>query len=181
MPRRLRVGVAGAGLIGQVEHIPNLLALRRQFELVAVADPSASTRAAVEERHGVRTVATSEELLGLELDAVVVALPDALHAETVLAALDRGLHVLCEKPLCYGEDEYAAIAEARDRSGRVVQVGYMKRFDPSYERALELLPAGGEGLRYIGVEVQDPDAWPFVAHRELVRPDDVPADLIAEA
>ena len=56
----------------------------------------------------------------------------------------------------------------------------MKRFDPNYEAALDLLPEGGEGLRYISVEVNDPDSWPFVAHRPLLRPDDVPAELIAD-
>ena len=50
---RLRVGVVGAGMIAQVEHIPNLLALRERFELVGVADPSQTVRAAIAERHGV--------------------------------------------------------------------------------------------------------------------------------
>ena len=53
----------------------------------------------------------------------------------------------------------------------------MKRFDPNYQAALELLPADGRGLRYVSVEVSDPDSWPFVGHRPLVRADDVPAEL----
>ena len=57
----------------------------------------------------------------------------------------------------------------------------MKRFDPNYEAALELLPEGGHGLRYISVEVSDPDSWPFVAHRPLLRPDDVPDELVDDA
>jgi hypothetical protein len=128
----------------------------------------------------VRGFETAAELLGAPLDAVLVAVPDPLHGATVLSALAAGLHVFCEKPLCFTESEGAAIAAARDRAGKVVQVGYMKRFDPNYEAALGFLPRGGEGLRYISVEVADPDSWPFVAHRPLVRPDDVPPDLIAE-
>jgi predicted dehydrogenase len=178
--RPVRIGVIGAGMIAQVEHIPNLLHLPERFELAGVADPSAIVRAAMAERHGVRGFATAAELMAEPLDAVLVAVPDPLHATTVLAALEAGLHVFCEKPLCFTEAEGAAIAAARDRAGRVVQVGYMKRFDPNYEAALAYLPAGGEGLRYIAVEVSDPDSWPFVAHRPLVRADDVPADLIAD-
>jgi predicted dehydrogenase len=178
--RRLRVGVVGAGMIAQVEHIPNLLHLRDRFELVGVADPSARVRAAIADRHGVRGFETAADLMAVPLDAVLVAVPDPLHGATVLAALDAGLHVFCEKPLCFTEAEGAAIVAARDRAGRVVQVGYMKRFDPNYEAALGYLPEGGEGLRYISVEVCDPDSWPFLAHRPLVRPDDVPAALIAD-
>ena len=117
----------------------------------------------------------------LGLDALLVAMPDPLHAGTVLAGLDAGLHVFCEKPLCFTEREAAEIIERRDRDGLVVQVGYMKRFDPNYEAALDLLPEGGEGLRYISVEVSDPDSWPFVAHRPLLRADDVPAALVEDA
>ena len=46
----------------------------------------------------------------------VVAVPDPLHADTVLAGLDAGLHVFCEKPLCFTEREAAAIIERRDRA-----------------------------------------------------------------
>jgi predicted dehydrogenase len=175
---RLRVGVVGAGLIGQVEHIPNLLALRDRFELAGVADPSATVRAAIGERHGVATYETLDAMLEDRLDALVVAVPDALHADAVLTGLRAGLHVFCEKPLCFTQREAREIAERRDAVGRIVQVGYMKRFDPNYEAALELLPADGRGLRYISVEVSDPDSWPFVGHRPLVRPDDVPAELV---
>ncbi len=175
---RLRIGVAGAGLIAQVEHLPNLVALPDRFDLVAVVDPSAAVRDAVAGRYGVRLHADVEALLGEPLDAIVVAVPDALHAGTVLRALDAGLHVLCEKPLCIDDADYARIAEARDRTGRVVQVGYMKRFDPNYEAALAELPVDGAAtLRYLSVEVHDPDAWPFVAHRPLTRADDVPPAL----
>jgi predicted dehydrogenase len=181
MPDRLRVGLVGAGMIAQVEHIPNLVHLSALFDLAGVADPSRHVREAVAARHGVATVPTLDELLELPLDALVVAVPDPLHVDAVLAGLAAGLHVFCEKPLCFTGEEATAIATARDRAGRVVQVGYMKRFDPNYEAALDLLPEGGEGLRYVSVEVSDPDSWPFVAHRPLLRPDDVPAELIAAA
>ena len=179
--RRVRIGVVGAGMIAQVEHIPNLIALRDRFELVAVADPSQHVRRAVAERHGVQAVEGLPELFEFPLDAMLVAVPDALHADAVLAGLEAGLHVFCEKPLCFTEREAAAIIERRDATGLCVQVGYMKRFDPNYEAALDLLPEGGTGLRYISVEISDPDSWPFVAHRPLLRPDDVPAELVADA
>jgi predicted dehydrogenase len=177
---RLRVAVVGGGMIAQVEHIPNLMFLRDRFELVSIADPSPKVRAALAERYGVTTHPDLESALGDDLDALVVAVPDPLHADTVIAGLDAGLHVFCEKPLCFTEREAAAIIERRDRHGLVVQVGYMKRFDPNYQAALELLPEGGRGLRYISVEVNDPDSWPFVDHRPLVRPDDLPAELIED-
>ena len=79
--------------------------------------------------------------LGLGLDAVVVAVPDAYHADVSIQALEAGLHVLCEKPLALSIAECDRIAAARDAADRVVQVGTMKRFDPAYLRLLELLPA----------------------------------------
>ena len=98
---RLRVGVVGAGMIAQVEHIPNLLALREKFELVGVADPSQTVRAAIAERHGVAGCPDARSAARGAPGRVVVAVPDALHADTVLAGLDAGLHVFCEKPLCF--------------------------------------------------------------------------------
>ena len=54
----------------------------------------------------------------------------------MLDALDAGLHVLVEKPLCLAPADADAIAARAQQRGRVVQVGYMKRFDPAYERLL---------------------------------------------
>jgi predicted dehydrogenase len=181
MARRLRVGIVGGGVIVQGQHLPNLLFLKDEIEVAGVADPSAKARAFIESRFGVPTFASGDELRGRGgLDAILVASPDFTHAREVLASLERGLHVFCEKPLCYGVEEADAIVAARDRAGRVVQVGYMKRHDPSYEACLDLLPGDGAGLRYVSVEVNDPDAWPFMEPHPYVQGDDVPADLIAE-
>ncbi len=113
---RVRVGIIGAGLITQVEHLPNLLALPDMFEVVAVADPSAKVRAHLEGRWKVAAVATPEALFEKKLDAVVVATPDALHARLIMAALERRLHVFTEKPLCYAVEDADAVIKARDKA-----------------------------------------------------------------
>lgn len=175
----IKVGVIGAGGVAQVEHIPNLLRLHRQFEILGVYDPSRKVRDFVGDEFGLETFADLDQLLAMPLDAVVIASPDALHWEQALAALARGLHVFCEKPLCYSPGDIDDLISARDRAGLVLQVGYMKRFDPSYEAALKMLPGTAQTLRYISVEVSDPDAWPFVRHHSTCRGDDVAAGLAA--
>lgn len=178
---RVRVGMIGAGTIAQVEHVPNLLRLADNFELVGVCDPSASTRDFITRTYGVPTFATTAELLDGKLDAVIIASPDPLHKEHALAALSRGLHVFCEKPLCYSTRDIAQLMAARDSARLVLQVGYMKRFDPAYETLLARLPASPGKLRHVSVEVVDADAWPFVLQHKTHRADDVSAALIAEA
>jgi predicted dehydrogenase len=178
--KRLRIGVVGAGLIGQVEHIPNLLRMRDRFELVGVADASAKMRAELD-RRGIKPFPDYQSLLECSLDALLIAAPDQYHAEMTLAALAKGVHVFCEKPLCFSVSEAREVKAARDKAGRVVQVGYMKRFDPNYELLRGMMPEGGRGLRFISVEVQDPDFWPFNQHQgDFVKIDDVPPALIAE-
>jgi predicted dehydrogenase len=172
--------VAGAGLIAQVEHIPNLLFLRDRFDLVAVADPSAQGRAMIERRHGVRTCASFDELLELEPDALLVAAPDSYHAEFAGRALDQGIHVFCEKPLCFSVADIDALIARRDRAQRVLQVGYMKRWDPSYEMLLEEVRGLGKRLRFIAVEVNDPDSWPFAVHQGFQRFSDIAPALAAD-
>jgi predicted dehydrogenase len=179
--QRVKIGVIGAGGVAQVEHIPNLLKLKSRFEVVGVFDPSARVRGFVEAEHGVATFDSLDSLLAQRLNAVLIASPDALHKEHILAALKKDLHVFCEKPLCYAITDIEELIAARDRAGKVLQVGYMKRFDPSYEAALRLLPGTAQTLRYVSVEVNDPDAWPFVRHHVTCRSDDVTADLIAGA
>lgn len=172
---RLRIGVIGAGGVAQIEHIPNLLRLNSLFDLRIVADPSALARKFVTDRHGVACVSDASDLLAMPLDAVVIASPDPLHFAQVSAALSAGLHVFCEKPLCYAASDVAELGRQRDAAGRVLQVGYMKRFDPSYEALLALLPAQEGALRHVAVEVTDPDAAPFIRHHDFKMATDLPS------
>jgi predicted dehydrogenase len=174
---RLRVGVIGAGMVAQIEHLPNLIALREQFDLRGVADPSGVVRAHLGDRYGVATFADADALLERPLDAVVVASPDAFHPAHVAAALVQGLHVFCEKPLCYAAEDIMRLDALGAERGLVLQAGYMKRFDPSYEALLALLPEQRGALRQISVEVTDPDAAPFTAHRDWRAGGHVPAPL----
>ena len=178
--RKIKIGVVGAGLIGQVEHIPNLQRLTAYYDIVGIADASAEMRAELG-RRGFATFAGYQQLLDTDIDAILVAAPDQYHAEITLSALARGKHVFCEKPLCFSVEEAREIAAARDKAGRVVQVGYMKRFDPSYEMLLSLLPKTAKDLRFISVEVQDPDSWPFNQHQgNFVKTSDIPAAAVEE-
>src|SRR6476660_3416672 len=172
-PTRLRVALFGAGLVGQAGHAPTLWDERDRFEFVAVADPSATVRAAVSERYAVpHAVASLEEALALDLDAVVIAVPDPAHRSAVLTALRAGVHVFCEKPLAVSLAECDEILA--ERGDRVVQGGYMKLYDPAVERMVERLTAGPAELVYLSVEVNDPDQAPFVDHLGLVVGRDVP-------
>ena len=179
---RLRVGVVGGGLVAQAVHLPNLARCGDAFELVAIADVSRRVADGLAARYApARAYSDWRAMLdGERLDAVVVCSPHATHAQVTLAALDRGLHVLVEKPLCIAPDDAAEICRRRDETGLVVQVGYMKRYDVAYEAFLEALPAGGDALRFVDVVTYDP--WmarePFVPWSSMVRGDDVPAAVV---
>ncbi|MGE3873034.1 MAG: Gfo/Idh/MocA family protein [Parvibaculaceae bacterium] len=177
---RIRIGVIGAGGIAQIEHVPNLLRLKDRFDVRGVCDPSRTARAFIAERYSIATFESVEQLLHQPLDAVVIASPDPLHKEHVLSALAHGLHVFCEKPLCYSSHDIRDLIVQRDKAKRVLQVGYMKRFDPSYEAALDLLPGSSRSLRHVSVEVSDPDAWPFIRHHDWRKGEDMPRTLIDE-
>jgi predicted dehydrogenase len=176
---QLRIGVVGGGLVAQAMHLPYLLALPG-FRLVALAEPSAVVREALGARYGVdRTHADWRSLLDAGgLDAVLVASPAATHADVVVAALELGLHVFCEKPLALTLRDVDRILAARDHAGRVVQVGYMKRHDPAYGRLLDDLDGSADELRYVSVVVNDPEWVPYFAEGEVLRGRDVPAALV---
>jgi predicted dehydrogenase len=176
---RLRVAVVGGGLVAQAEHLPYLAQFRDRFELAALVEPSEAVRDALAARYGIgQTFPDYRDALDAAgLDAVVVCSPAGTHAEVVLAALEAGLHVFVEKPMCITLADADAIVAARDEAGKVVQVGYMKRFDPAYERLLEDLPPSAAGLRYVSVVVNDPEFQPYFTQGEIVR-GEVPREVI---
>ena len=176
---RLRIGVVGGGLVAQAMHLHYLAHMKDRFELVAVADPSAIVRDSLQRLYNLDATYTDHEQLldDAKLDAVVICSPAQTHAAATLAALERGLHVFVEKPMCITLADADRVAEAQQRTGKVVQVGYMKRFDRAWERMLEGLPETAESLRYIRVVVHDPEFGPYFAPGEIARGSDIPADV----
>jgi predicted dehydrogenase len=176
----VRVGVVGCGLVAQAEHLPYLAALRDRFTLAALAEPSATVREALGARYGVSGLyADYRSLLDASgVDALVVCSPAGTHAEVVLAALELGIDVFVEKPMCITLADADAIIAARDRAGKVVQVGTMKRYDPAVEAMLDALPDSAADLRYISVVVNDPEFEPYFEPGEIVRGADLPVALI---
>jgi predicted dehydrogenase len=139
----VRLGVVGGGLIAQLAHLPVLRALDDRFAVRALAEPAAPLRDELARRHSIPTAYADHRALldAGGLDAVLVCSPNATHAPVVLDALDAGLHVLVEKPLCLAPADGDAIAARARETRRIVQVGHMKRFDPGFERLEDLLPS----------------------------------------
>jgi len=176
----LRIGVVGGGMVAQAEHLPHLNELQDRFSIAALAEPSRIVREAMCARFGIPAGHPDWRSLvdGGGLDAVLIASPAATHVEIVLAALDAGLHVFCEKPLAITLADIDRITAARDRAGRVVQVGYMKRHDPAVQRAFAEAPSSADDLRYISIVVNDPEWLPYFLPGDVVRGTDVPQDVI---
>jgi len=140
------VGVVGCGEATQIMHLPSLRFLSDLFEVSAVCDVSRRVADRVGEDWNVpaRLVDHRATVALTEVDAVLVATPDAHHATVVLDAIAAGKHVLVEKPLCLTLRELDAIAAAQDRAGVLVQVGYMRRYAPAFLHAVEALGGVGE-------------------------------------
>jgi len=177
---KLRIGVVGGGLVAQAMHLHFLAHMSDRFELVALADPSAAVRDALKRLYDLEAIYPDHEQLldGTTLDALVICSPAQTHAAATLAALERGLHVFVEKPMCITLADADGIVEAQRETGKVVQVGYMKRFDRAWERMLEGMPESAESLRYIRVVVHDPEFGPYFGPGEIVHGSDIPADVL---
>ncbi len=139
--RRLRVGQVGLGSMGR-NHLRVLRTLP-QAELVAISDPMPEVLSAAVAASGAPAFAEPEAMLEQAgLDAVVIAAPTTFHLPLALAAIDRGIAVLVEKPLAATPEEGLRVAIAARDAGVPVQVGHVERFNPAV-RELGRLLAGG--------------------------------------
>jgi predicted dehydrogenase len=120
--------VIGAGYLGRF-HAQKYAGLP-QVEMVGVADPDAEAGGRVAHEVGCRTFADYRELLG-KVDAVSVVTPTSLHHRISRDFLEAGAHVLVEKPITTTVEEARDLVATAARTGRVLQVGHLERFNPA--------------------------------------------------
>lgn len=156
----LGVGVIGLGVMG-AEHLRLLREETAGVVVTAVCD--ADAQRAGQLAHGAEVFADPLALIASDkVDAVVIASPDATHAGLALACLARRKPALCEKPLATSAAEALQIVQAEVALGqRLLQVGYMRRFDPAYVEMKRATDAG---------EIGDPVLLHNV-HRNTAAPD----------
>lgn len=143
----LGIAVLGTGKMG-ADHVRRIGDTVGGARVVAVADPDGERVKTVAERVEGAAAFTdpAAAVAAPGVDAVLIASPGPAHEEAILHALERELPVLCEKPLTPDPEGALRVLEAERRLGRrLVQVGFMRRFDAEYERLKELLDGGGIG------------------------------------
>ena len=168
MAARLRIGVIGCGLIAQVMHLPYLRELSDRFEIAALCDLSRRLLEILGDAYGVpaeRRYQRWEDLVEAPLDAVMV-LTSGSHAPAAIAAAGLKRHLFVEKPMCFSAAEGEAMVAAARAAGVRLVVGYMKRYDPAFERLLQELPAL-QDLRLVRATTLESPLQPYVAHYPL--------------
>lgn len=144
--RKLQIGVVGCGAIGR-QHIARLTNIVPEAEVAAVCDYVQDAAKAVATQYAIRFFATAEELIASPaVEAVLITSSDDTHAGFVLEALKWGKYVFCEKPLAQTAADCEKIMEAECKCGqRLVQVGFMRRYDRGYAAMKELIASGELG------------------------------------
>lgn len=142
----LGVGVVGTGMIGQ-DHIRRFTEVLSGAEVVAVSDIDRSRAEAAAPR-GAQVFDTAQALIASDrVEAVVICSWGPAHEEQLLACLAAGKPVFCEKPMTVSEASALRVLEAETALGRrLVQVGFMRRFDADYRRLKGVIDGGSLGL-----------------------------------
>jgi myo-inositol 2-dehydrogenase / D-chiro-inositol 1-dehydrogenase len=147
----LRIGIIGAGIMGAdharifAEEVPGT-----SLEVICDADQTQARITA--DANGARSVTRDPYAVinDATVDAVIIAAPDQFHAPLTLACIAAGKPVLCEKPLSQDSTECLAVLEAEEKCGKhLVQIGFMRRFDPSYAVIKSMLVHGDLGKALI--------------------------------
>lgn len=156
----MRIGIIGAGRIGQVH--ARSVADNPETELVVVSDPNVSAAQSVAQRFGGRVVDTAEQVLEADdVDAVIICSPTPFHPEHILAAAKAGKPALCEKPVALDSQEVETLQQDLEGLNPRVMVGFNRRFDPSFAAAKKALNDGVLGeVEQVTIISRDPAAPP---------------------
>ncbi|MCL4811627.1 MAG: Gfo/Idh/MocA family oxidoreductase [Vicinamibacteraceae bacterium] len=136
----LRIAVVGVGYLGR--HHARILAELEGAHLVGIVDARPERAAQYAAQYGVEAM-TSVEALDGRVDAVTIATPTESHADLACGFLERGVHVLVEKPMARTLAEADRMLDAASRGGTVLAVGHTERFNPAVTAALGVIDRPG--------------------------------------
>jgi predicted dehydrogenase len=141
----VKYGVIGCGAIAQRRHMPECVA-NPDSKLVALADPVKERVDELAKKYGAKGYTDYKEMLkDPNVDAVVVAGPNSLHAQQSIDALNAGKHVLCEKPMATTREDAKAMLEAAKKNKKFLMIGLNQRLMPAHVKAKKILQSGALG------------------------------------
>jgi predicted dehydrogenase len=146
MAQQVKWGVLGAASIAIQRTIPAMREAPSATLLALASRDASKARATAEKFAAARAYARYDELLAdPDVDAVYIPLPNQLHYEWSVRALEAGKHVLCEKPLCLTSRDVERLCAARDRAGKHIEEAFGYRNHAQWKRVLELIAADAIG------------------------------------
>ena len=150
MTRRVNIGVIGAGRIGRV-HAEHLAHRIPEAQVVAIADVvlSAAQQCAAELHIPFVSANHRDVLNHPDVEAVVICSSTDTHAQFIEEAAQAGKHIFCEKPIDFDLRKIDRALDAVARAGVKLQIGFNRRFDPSFKRARDMVAEGKIGQPHI--------------------------------
>ena len=143
----IKAGLIGVGKMGLSHYA--ILSAHKDVDVVAVCDSASYVTSALRKQTGVDTFADYRKMFdSTQLDCVVVATPTVAHYAAASDALERGLHVFVEKPLCLDPGQSKSLADLAKAKRRANQVGYHNRFIGTFRETRRLVGAGALGEIY---------------------------------
>ena len=140
----LKIGIVGCGKIAQVRHAPEY-SENPACQIMGFYDfvPENVQKLAAE--YGAKAYDSLEALLSSGVDAVSICSANVAHASAAIAALERGIHVLCEKPMAVTPEDVEAMIQAQEKSGKFLMIAQNQRFARAHVEARRLISEGAIG------------------------------------
>ncbi|WP_106496203.1 Gfo/Idh/MocA family protein [Lentibacillus sp. Marseille-P4043] len=168
---KLKMGIIGAGGIAQGRHIPAYLRLTDKVEISAVQDLNIDHAQEAAEKFAIPNVFEDYRELFQTVDAVTICTPNKFHAEIAVAALEAGVHVLCEKPMAMTTEECQEMIAASKKAGQLLSIGYHYRYTEAAQAAKSAVINGEVGdplvTRVRAMRRRKVPGWGVFTNKEL--------------